>query len=1186
MTGIRKKFLCLHWFHLATAMMALTSLVPDVRAQRLPVRNYTPETGLPHSQITRVYQDSKGFIWFLSQSGLTRYDGHDYLTYNKQDGFSSNIAVSLFEDSVGRLWALMNNGLSVFQVSVDGQITQHDKLDYRNGLPYDEYTAMLPDTGNVIWLGTRGNGLLRIELDFSSGRMALRRKTMISVGNGLTGTNVHDIFRDHKNNFWIATDRGISVIQIINPAAFVYHIKPLTVREGLASNDVSRIIQDRSDVIWAGTRKGLCQLIDVLESQNQIKFKSFGRSEGLIDNQINDLSMDRVGHIWMVTPGGLSKFFLMDRRQSKSKNDAPAVTNYGRRHGFLEKGFQSLFIDRQNIIWLTTPAGNVSKLISERFHTYTTAEGLLHPETGPVFQGRSGQIYAGSGSGLMTVNSVLNDAGEKEISLSAVAMPSRPAELMIQDICEDRKGSVWVATEKGIYTVRGRQAFPGKTYPELENRSLRRLLIDQAQNLWVGTSSGLFRIGQDKVHSFSRSDGLSNESIRFLMTDHFGHLWIGTQDGLGVIYAKDMYSERPAIRHFSDPELANKYITHIYEDRLHDLWVGTDGGLIRLVRNNTETVQKISAVQLAASGFISNYIVSVIQDPTGLLWVMTRKGVHIFDPENNSVRRIWTKKDGLAGNEGLSPGGLMRDREGTLWIGLSGGLSRYFPKVDYEIDAPPLIYFKKLYANDELRNIEETIVLPHRTRQISVDFTGLDFISEETVQYQVMLEGHDQTWNDPTFQRKMRFSSLSSGNYVLKVRLYDPYSPRAGLIQQTLPVSIETHPLRQWWSYAVLIFVAAGLIYAIYRRRVSFVRERTEELENKIHLRTQEIRNQNEQIKKQQHALEQQKKQLELTIRELSRTQNDLIHSKKMASLIQIVAGIAHELNNPLSNVYGNINLLKDYVRDIKNLLEAYQQRRSAGGDSSPEQIRSLDDRITKVMDDMDYDFVMEDIQQLTDSIDKGTRRLIQIVENLRRFSRLDESVVKEFDVNESLRNVTELFINQYRFSLRIETQYRNIPPITGYPQELNQALMQILLNAAQAILALKEQPAVLQGNEKADLPDRGLIAIETELVYLEVPGLIADFIDDTDEFRRNRQPAIRIRIRDDGIGIRDEHKEKIFDPFFTTRRIGEGTGLGLSVAYSIVEKHNGKIFFNSQYLEGSEFIIELPIQNAIRNQS
>lgn len=1160
------------------AVLLLGSAV--IMAQRLPVKNYTVETGLPNAQNTRVFQDSRGFIWFLSSSGLIRYDGEDYLIYNKQDGFTGNIAVSLAEDSAGNLWALMSNGLSVFQVSVDGQIIKHEKLDHRNGLPYDEYTSLLLDDGPSVWIGTRNNGLARFWYEENGGRIVVGRKNFISTGNGLTSQTIHNVFRDNKNNYWIATDRGISVIRILNAEKFVYRIQPLTVRNGLGSDYVSRIIQDRSDVIWAGTRKGLSRLIDVLESPNPVKFKNYGKTHGLVNERINDMSLDRVGHIWLVTPESLSKFFLPDRKQGLMKDYIPAVTNYDTRHGFIEDGFLSLFVDRQNIIWLATTGGQISKLTSERFQSFTTDEGLPHPNIGPLFQDRGGLIYAGCGNRLIVIRTGSAANGVRKPDIGTVALP--PAIGGVQDIAADDAGNIWAATENFLYRVQDQFAAPADGYPELKNRTIRRLLFDRYNQKWIGTSSGLIREGKNIVRLFTRADGLTNESVRAITLDRYQRLWIGTQDGLCFIDANDLAQANPKIHALDHPDLNGKFITQIFEDRLSDLWIGTDGGLIRLVRNNTDAVQKVIPVDMLAAGFMNPSVISMLQDPTGMLWILTRKGVHVFNPENASVRRIWTKKDGLAGNDGLSGKGLMRDRSGMIWLGLSGGLTRYLPKVDFDIDAQPVIHVKKFFANDELKPLHAALSLPYRTKQISVEYTGLDFLSEESVQYEIMLEGHDQTWNEPTRQRKARFSNLGSGHYVLKIRFFDPSQPGVKAVQYSLPVRIETHPLRQWWFYAIAGILLMGLAYAAYQRRMIMVRRRNDELEHKIHLRTQEIRNQNEQIRKQQAILEQQKKQLEFTIKELTLTQNDLIHSKKMASLIQIVAGIAHELNNPLSNVYGNINLLKDYLADLRKLLDAYHERFNLPGDSGNGEIRALNDQIESIKRQMDYDFVIEDIDEITKSIVNGANRLIRIVENLRRFSRLDESQIKEFDVNDSLKNVVELFINQYRFSLRIETQYQDIPPITGYPQELNQALMQILLNAAQAILSYKE--IAEEQSLKTGAPEKGCITIATQLVYLEKPvsALDLDASGENGDIIRDRQPAIQIRIRDDGIGIRDEHKEKIFDPFFTTRKIGEGTGLGLSAAYSIVEKHNGKIFFNSQYMEGSEFIIELPVKNSM----
>lgn len=1151
-----------HKYKIITGLILVSALWTAVYAQKLTLRNYLPENGLPHLMNTRIYQDASGFIWFCSSVGLTRYDGDEYLTYGKTDGFPGNGFIQLSEDSRGNLWALLSNGLAAFQVSSDGQILKLDKWDHRNGLPDERWTAFLLDEDRGVWLGSQDNGLYYMKRD-TSGSLRFQMRLHVGLDQGLPGDWVRSVFRDNRGQLWIATDGGLAVIRWIDQNREMYRLFVLTPRDGLSSTSVYSIVQDLSDVIWVATEKGLARMIDVVESSGKNKFRNYTESDGLPDNRIVDLSLDRIGHLWMATPRGLARFFIGERRSDQSFSH---ITSYNRQQGFTEDHLTSIFIDRQNIVWMTTASGAVSKLVSERFQTFTTDEGLPEKDIGPLLETGEGIILAGTTGTVAWIRPLNDQRGNFRVKIETITLPRSGG--ILQDLVIQPDGKALAVTERALWSISGRHVNPVAMPAELQNRTLKTLVYDHSGQRWIGTSSGLYGLRNKKTLHYNRKNGLINETIRALFLDSYGQIWIGTQDGLAFIRKEELSKEQPRLQMMDHPELNGKPVIHLFEDRLRDLWVSTDAGLVRLLRNNTDQVQKVIAVDMTTAGFIHSTALSMTQDATGLLWILTRRGIHLFDPDNLKVRRIWMKKDGLAGQEGSSPKGILRARDGSLWIGLNGGLTRYLPRVDFEVDAKTKIILKKFFANNERRPLNQDLRLPYTTKQISVEYTALDFTAEDHLQYQVILEGHDAGWSDPSTQRKARFTNLSGGAYRLKICVFDPTVPPLQAPTLMLPVTIETHPLRQWWFYGITLALVSGVVYLLYQRRMNLIRRRQQDLEMTIHLRMQELRNQNEQIRRQQVALEQQKKQLELTIKQLTRTQNDLIHSKKMASLVQIVAGIAHELNNPLSNVSGNMHLLKEYLDSLRRLLEAYE-RFFQTDTAIPEKM--LED-IRRLKNEIDYEFLIFDLDHMTSSMINGLNRLIRIVENLRRFSRLDEAECKEFDVNESIRNVIDLFINQYRFSLKIETHLNPVPMIHGYPQELNQAILQILLNAAQAILALREKPT-----DEQIPPERGGINIETAVVYLEK---WSDFSASADPMTEQtvRVPVVQIRIRDDGIGIQDEHKEKIFDPFFTTRKIGEGTGLGLSVAYSIIEKHNGKIFFNSRYGEGTEFIIELPM--------
>lgn len=284
------------------------------------------------------------------------------------------------------------------------------------------------------------------------------------------------------------------------------------------------------------------------------------------------------------------------------------------------------------------------------------------------------------------------------------------------------------------------------------------------------------------------------------------------------------------------------------------------------------------------------------------------------------------------------------------------------------------------------------------------------------------------------------------------------------------------------------------------------------------------------------------KKALELRLQELHRanqeikqTQSTLIQSAKMASLGQIVAGVAHELNNPIGFIYSNMHHLIEYLGKIKELLGAYQELH----DSLPEAERSA---IEKRIQALDIEFILKDIDDLTKSCLDGAKRTKDIVLGLRLFSRMDEATFKPTDIHEGLRSTLKLLGTQVKDRITVHEEYGELPPVECNLSQLNQVFMNLLSNAAQAI------------------EGKGDIWIRTY---------------------RDGDEAV-IEIEDSGQGIAPEAVERIFDPFFTTKKVGEGTGLGLSIAYGLVQKHRGTITVKSKPGVGTRFTISLPLRQRV----
>lgn len=1111
--------------------------------------HYASNEGLSQSAVKCIQQDHLGYMWFGTLSGLNKYDGLHFTpyTHSRQDSTSltSMHITTLFEDSQHRLWVGTPEGLNLFNRAQNNFQRFVHLDDNLNSLPNNYIHDILEDTEGTLWIATRG-GLCKY--DPVTNRFENFRKEE-NEANGMVSNNIRCLYEDSQQEFWIGYF-GLDGLQKFDRKSNTFTTVLYNKEDNTQSLNVSiwSIFEDSQNNFWLGTNEEGLLLFD-RTSNNFYKYKENPDKKGGINSStIKAITEDNSGNLLLATEGGgLNVLSLENFNQFNPQfidYQVEPLNAYSINDNFLE----SIYKDNSGLIWIGTKDSGVNKIDRgiQKFTHYQSNQiagnNLTNKDVWSVLQDHIGNIWVGTSDGL-------NRIDDERINIDYFYhSPNDPTTLTgnhIYTIFQDAALDIWIGTDEGLTKLPfGKIIDPSfiqyrheeEDRRSLSNNEVRCLLEDGDEHLWIGTASGLNLMNRstNTFQSFFNPKGKDNNFIRCLLIAKDKKLWVGTEKGLSQFN----YSTKSFINYLQEEgnqkSIGTNVIHCLFQDEEETIWVGTSDGLNKLKSINGKIEFESFNVM---DGLPDNNIYAIRADRKKNLWLSTNTSITKFNTKTNTVEKIFTNKDGLQDGE-FNPNASYKNYQGELFFGGSDGMNMFLPSelplnkqkppvvlTDFEIDYKSV----PIDPNGQLKthiSIADRITLkPGDNKAFTFEFAALNYTQSQKNSYAYKLENYDDTWQLPPRNRNLAFyTNIDPGYYVFKVKAAnndDEWNEEGTSIE----LVIEPTFTQTLYFKVGLFLLTIGLGYLFYLNRVSSLRRRSATLEKMVEERTEQVQKQNS--------------QLETTVKTLKETQAQLVESEKMASLGQLTAGIAHEINNPINFISSNVQALKMDFQDMQGVLKKVKELENAKDRTQ------LTQELIQLGKQLDFDLLEKEISDLLGGIERGTERTVNIVSSLRTFSRNSTETFAEADIHEGLDSTLVILNSQLNGHISIEKSYGKIPSIRCQISRLNQVFLNIINNSIQAI------------NAKSNgTPSNGNIKISTKLV-------------------KNK---VLVRIKDDGTGMDEDTRKRVFEPFYTTKDVGDGTGLGLSISYGIIEQHNGKIEVLSKKGTGTEFIIQLPL--------
>jgi len=913
---LSRLFICLIW------LLVIFSNILYSQERQIKFENVGIEHGLSQSSTFTVLQDSKGFMWFGTESGVNRYDGYDFIVYNSDlknpKSLSNNWIYSICEDHLGNIWIGTDDGLNRFSREKEIFIHYLHDPEKPNSLSNNKVFTIFEDKSGALWIGT-DNGLNKFDRKDESFK---RYQFDPENPQRLSDNHIRAILEDASDMLWIGTDNGLNRFNRKEETWFRFQSDPKD-SNSLSHNSINSICEDSLGMIWVGTDRGLNRFDPRTGKFMQYKHIA-NDSKSLSDDWIHVVYQDRLGALWVGTNGGgLNRF---DREKGeficyKADSNNPYSLSSDRIYSMCE--------DRSGVIWVGTYGGGICKLNREpkRFRRFThdpeNPNSLSHMFVRSFYEDQSGTLWVGTdGGGLNRYDQ------EKDQFIHYRHNPKDPASLSndrVFSIVKDSSGVFWIGTyggglnrfdpNSGKFTRYRHSPTDPNT---LSDDRIRVIHEGQPGVLWIGTDGGGINKFETEKGIFTRyrydpddPNSLSNDRIFSILKSDSGSLWIAIYGG-GL---NKFDPEKGQFFHYRfDPDdpnsLSTDYIATLYENQSGILWIGTDNGLSKFDPQR-ETFSNYSE----SEGLAGSVVYGILEDDEGNLWISTNSGLSKFNPQTETFRN-YDASDGLQSNE-FNGGSRYKSPEGEMFFGGIKGFNRFYPETIKDNPYIPSVVitnfriFNKVVPIQEgediksplTKSITETdkIELSYRDNMLSFEFAALHYVFPNRNKYAYRMEGFDKNWiYTSAAHRFATYTNLHPGEYTFRVKA----SNNDGLWNEegvSLRITIIPPFWQTWWFRGIAIATVILLISMVYGIRTHAIKEQSKRLEKRVEKRTSELNKVNKRL--QQEITE--RKRSEKALQREKAHLDQLFESAQEAIVLTDKNGRVLRVNSEFTRLFG-----------------------------------------------------------------------------------------------------------------------------------------------------------------------------------------------------------------------------------------------------------------------------------------